>query len=78
MTQARLAAPTWSAPGGGQDGYRIVDMNGASADPGAGADGHSVPLTGFDCFVVFTMKTGLPMGNTDAGCGLPGVSNLGL
>ncbi len=77
VTQSGNAALTWSAPQGGQDGFRIVSMSGSTINLGPTSGSQTIPLPSFDCFMVLAMRTGLATGNTDIVCGLAGVSNLG-
>ncbi len=78
VTQTENAALSWSGPlAGGQDGFRILSLSGQTVSVEASALSRTFALPGFDCFMVFALNGGLAIGNTDAVCGLAGVSTLG-
>jgi hypothetical protein len=78
VTQSGNADLTWTGPlGGGQDAFRIISTNGDVVDVSGSIGSRSFPLSGFQCFMVIAMKSGVPMGNTDIACGASGVSTLG-
>jgi hypothetical protein len=77
LNQSRVAELSWTGPsGGGQDGYLLVSTDGPPALIDATATRTTRPIAGFTCYALLALRGGVPMGNTDFLCGVPGVATL--
>lgn len=83
LNQSPTATLTWQPPAGGADAYELVVIPLNFTPPailplGAGATSTTYDTAGVGtCFILVGKRAGVPPGNTDPLCGVPGVATLG-
>ncbi len=78
LNQSNIASLSWGAPlGGGANGFLLFPLGSSGIPFPNTTTSTSLALSSPTCYVLFATVSGIPVGNSDIVCGIPGASTVG-